>query len=304
MRRHLGHGLCIATAARLHGVRRRRRLVVRQQRRRHHRVGRQRRVDRARQQMPPTGRPIRATQPPSGSTRSGRAPPSPGRPAPRWPGRRGTTVAGSTGTTSRRIERHDGARPDDHCGAGQHQCRAQTSDELVLRGRRPGPAALRRRRRRGGRSHHPGPGRRDQRRARRVPDAARRRHASQSIDEELGFASAVRPDGVLAERSVHRVRRRRRPVRTRSSVGTTRQPTPTTLAAPSGLDVGSTWAEFADVITVDPGRLLLGRLRQADGITLALQSSGTPFVDVDDDGNETDTTARSGRRDDPADAGR
>jgi hypothetical protein len=67
------------------------------------------------------------------------------------------------------------------------------------------------------------------------------------------------------------------------------------LSAPSGLDVGSTWAEFADVITVNPGGCYSVGYGTADGVTLAMQSSGEPFVNVDEDGNETPSSP------DPAD---
>ena len=59
------------------------------------------------------------------------------------------------------------------------------------------------------------------------------------------------------------------------------------IAAPSGLDVGSTWAEFADRITVNPGGCYSVGYGLADGVTLAMQSSGEPFVNVDEDGTET-----------------
>jgi hypothetical protein len=59
------------------------------------------------------------------------------------------------------------------------------------------------------------------------------------------------------------------------------------LAAPSGLDVGSTWADFADIITVDPGGCYSVGYGTAEGVTLAMQSSGEPFVVVDDEGTES-----------------
>ena len=67
------------------------------------------------------------------------------------------------------------------------------------------------------------------------------------------------------------------------------------LAAPSGLDVGSTWANFAGVMTVDTGGCFSVGSGASNGVRLTLQSSGTPFVTVDDVGNETPTTP------DPAD---
>ena len=67
------------------------------------------------------------------------------------------------------------------------------------------------------------------------------------------------------------------------------------LAAPSGLDVGSTWADFAGVMTVDTGGCFSVGSGASNGVRLTLQSSGTPFVTVDDVGNETPTTP------DPAD---
>jgi hypothetical protein len=59
------------------------------------------------------------------------------------------------------------------------------------------------------------------------------------------------------------------------------------MAAPSGLHVGSTWAEFEDLITVNPGGCYSVGYGTADGVTLAMQSSGEPFVNVDEDGNQT-----------------
>jgi hypothetical protein len=67
------------------------------------------------------------------------------------------------------------------------------------------------------------------------------------------------------------------------------------LAAPSGLEVGSTWADFVDVITVDTGGCSTVGSGASDGVQLSLQSSGIPFVTVDADGNATPTTP------DPAD---
>lgn len=67
------------------------------------------------------------------------------------------------------------------------------------------------------------------------------------------------------------------------------------LAAPSGLDVGSTWANFAGVMTVDTGGCFSVGSGASNGVRLTLQSSGTPFVTVDDVGNETPNTP------DPAD---
>ena len=67
------------------------------------------------------------------------------------------------------------------------------------------------------------------------------------------------------------------------------------LAAPNGLDVGSTWADFVDVITVEPGGCYTVGYGAANGVSLSLQSSGTPFVTIEDDGTETATTP------DPAD---
>lgn len=67
------------------------------------------------------------------------------------------------------------------------------------------------------------------------------------------------------------------------------------LAAPSGLDVGSTWADFAGVMTVDTGGCFSVGSGASNGVRLTLQSSGTPFVTVDDVGNETPNTP------DPAD---
>ena len=62
------------------------------------------------------------------------------------------------------------------------------------------------------------------------------------------------------------------------------------LAAPSGLDVGSTWANFAGVMTVDTGGCFSVGSGASNGVRLTLQSSGTPFVTVDDVGNETPNT--------------
>jgi hypothetical protein len=62
---------------------------------------------------------------------------------------------------------------------------------------------------------------------------------------------------------------------------------PDLLAAPSGLDVGSTWAEHQSEITIDPGGCFTVGHGTADGVTLNLLSSGDPFVEVDADGNET-----------------
>jgi hypothetical protein len=67
------------------------------------------------------------------------------------------------------------------------------------------------------------------------------------------------------------------------------------LAAPNGLDVGSRWADFVDVITVEPGGCFTVGYGSANGVSLSLQSSGTPFVTVDEDGTQTATTP------DPAD---
>ncbi|MGD9998097.1 MAG: hypothetical protein AB7L17_13025 [Ilumatobacteraceae bacterium] len=62
---------------------------------------------------------------------------------------------------------------------------------------------------------------------------------------------------------------------------------PDLLAAPSGLDVGSTWAEHESEITIEPGGCATVGHGTANGVSLNLLSSGEPFVDIDADGNET-----------------
>jgi hypothetical protein len=111
----------------------------------------------------------------------------------------------------------------------------------------------------------------------------------QSEDEELGFAqpfgrTVCWQDGLCIENG-----------------GTTAGPYtflgwyyaatgPDTLAAPSGLDVGSTWADFQDIMTVEPGGCATVGHGSSYGVQLNLLSSGTPFVTTDANGTETNTT--------------
>lgn len=54
-----------------------------------------------------------------------------------------------------------------------------------------------------------------------------------------------------------------------------------------GLGVGSTWADFEPVMTVEPGGCYTIGSGTSNGIELSLESKGTPFGEVDDAGNIT-----------------
>lgn len=67
------------------------------------------------------------------------------------------------------------------------------------------------------------------------------------------------------------------------------------LATIDGITIGSLWADHAEVITVEPGGCFQIGSGQAEGVELTLESTGDPFVAVDDEGNLTPQTP------DPAD---
>lgn len=59
------------------------------------------------------------------------------------------------------------------------------------------------------------------------------------------------------------------------------------LATSTGLKVGSKWADFTSVMTAEPGGCYTVGYGSSEGISLTLQSDGAPFSSFDEAGNET-----------------
>jgi hypothetical protein len=59
------------------------------------------------------------------------------------------------------------------------------------------------------------------------------------------------------------------------------------LSTVDGLDVGSRWSDFTTVMTAEPGGCYSVGYGTSAGISLTLQSEGTPFSVIEDDGSET-----------------